>query len=90
MGKGVVLSNKGTYFFRTPKNQLDPAMKTIILRLKMMNVEYTENDHIKFGAWIKSTAYNINGSIKAHINKSKNNTPRIAFASLIYPTYHHG
>ncbi len=55
-----------------------------------MNVECTENDHIKFGAWIKSTAYNINGSIKAHINKSKNNTPPIAFASLIYSTYHHG
>ncbi len=52
-----------------------------------MNVECAENDHIKFGAWIKSTAYNINGSIKAHINKSKNNTPRIAFASLIYRTW---
>lgn len=49
MGKGVVLSNKGAWggilFFRTHTS----CNTNNYSSFKVMNVEWPENDHIKFG-----------------------------------------
>lgn len=54
MGKGVVLSNKGTQrgilLFQNTKKSVGSCNENYYSSFKMMNVDCAENDHIKFGA----------------------------------------